>query len=276
VSDIFREIDEELRRENLLKLWSRYGKYVIGVVVLVLVVAGAIAAWRSHEASERRAQSGRYSAALALVREGKTADASRLFATLAQEGGGYALLASFAEAELIAKNGDQKAAIAAYDRLAASSGIDREFRDLQCCCRSAWVTRRRSEGCDRTPAAIDRERRSVARQRALELSAAAKLKAGRPQRCARNLQIPGRRSVRAATAAGASRRDGGCSGCSRRSVRHFRAMNRREFAVLLLSLTPAGCDWFSDKKQPLPGSGSRCLGLLIRRSIPIHSSSACR
>ena len=67
MSDIFREIDEELRRENLLKLWSRYGKYVILVVVLALAIAGAIAAWRSHAASERRAQSGRYSAALALV-----------------------------------------------------------------------------------------------------------------------------------------------------------------------------------------------------------------
>jgi len=80
VSDIFREIDEELRRENLLKLWSRYGKYIIAVVVLVLLIAGAIAAWRSHEASERRAQSARYSAGLALMREGKAADASRLFA----------------------------------------------------------------------------------------------------------------------------------------------------------------------------------------------------
>ncbi len=30
MSDIFREIDEELRRDNLLKLWSRYGRYIVG------------------------------------------------------------------------------------------------------------------------------------------------------------------------------------------------------------------------------------------------------
>jgi len=130
VSDIFREIDEELRRENLLKLWSRYGKYVLIVVVVAVAIAGAIVAWREHQASERRAQSGRYSAALALVREGKNADAAKLFAGLSQEGGGYGLLASFEEAELLAKSGDRKAAIAAYDNLAGSSGIDREFRDL--------------------------------------------------------------------------------------------------------------------------------------------------
>jgi hypothetical protein len=30
-------------------------------------------------------------------------------------------------------------------------------------------------------------------------------------------------------------------------------MNRRDFAVLLLSLAPAACDWLKDKKQPLAG-----------------------
>jgi hypothetical protein len=178
VSDIFREIDEELRRENLLKLWSRYGKYVIFGVVLVLLIAGGIAGWRSHEASERRAQSSRYSAALALVREGKTADASRLFAALAQEGGGYGLLASFEEAELLARNGDRKGTVAAYDRLAASSGIDREFRDL-----AVLLSVTHGLPDDDPKVAIERLQRLTEngnpwRASALELTAAAKLKAG--------------------------------------------------------------------------------------------------
>ena len=53
MSDIFREIDEELRRDNLLKLWSRYGRYVVAVAVLALVVAVGIVAWRDHQLSER-------------------------------------------------------------------------------------------------------------------------------------------------------------------------------------------------------------------------------
>src|SRR5213595_3323562 len=130
VSDIFREIDEELRRDNLLKLWSRYGKYVIAVALLAVLIAGGIVAWREHQASERRAQASRYASALALARDGKSADAAKLFAVLAQEGGGYSLLAAFENAELMAKGGDRQAAIAAYDRLAASSSIDAEFRDL--------------------------------------------------------------------------------------------------------------------------------------------------
>jgi hypothetical protein len=130
VSEIFREIDEELRRDNLLQLWSRYGRYIIGLAVLVLLVAGGIVAWRDHQLSERRAQSMRYSSALSLVREGKDADASKVFSVIAQEGGGYATLAAFEEAEMLAKSGDRKAAAAAYDRIAKTGGLDPVFREL--------------------------------------------------------------------------------------------------------------------------------------------------
>jgi hypothetical protein len=130
VSDIFREIDEELRRDNLLKLWSRYGRYIVALAVLVLVVAGGIVAWRDHQLSERRAQSTRYAAALSLAREGKEAEAAKVFAAIAQEGGGYAVLASFEEAEFLAKSGDRQGAVAAYDRIAAGSAVDPGFRAL--------------------------------------------------------------------------------------------------------------------------------------------------
>ena len=130
VSDIFREIDEELRRDNLLKLWSRYGRYIVAVAVLVLLIAGGFVAWRDHQLSERRAQSMRYSSALSLVREGKDADAAKVLAVIAQEGGGYATLAAFEEAELLGKSGDRKGAAAAYDRIAAIGGVDPVFREL--------------------------------------------------------------------------------------------------------------------------------------------------
>jgi hypothetical protein len=130
VSDIFREIDEELRRDNLLKLWSRYGRYVLALAVLVLLVAGGIVAWRDHQLSERRAQSARYASALSLSREGKDAEAAKVFAAIGQESGGYAVLASFEEAELLGKSGDRKGAVAAYDRIATAGGLDPVFREL--------------------------------------------------------------------------------------------------------------------------------------------------
>jgi hypothetical protein len=130
VSDIFREIDEELRRDNLLKLWARYGRYILALAAAALVIAGGVVAWRDHQLSERRAQSARYAGALMLARADKTADARIVFAAIAHEGGGYSVLASFEDAALLAKSGDRKAAVAAYDRIAESRSADPAFRDL--------------------------------------------------------------------------------------------------------------------------------------------------
>jgi hypothetical protein len=130
VSDIFREIEDELRRENLLKLWARFGKYVIAGAVVVLVIAGAIVGWLDHLAAERQAEGSRYAEALTLTRAGKDADAAQEFAALARLGGGYRIPAQFEEAELLARRGDAKAAVLLYDKIADSPGIDPQFRDL--------------------------------------------------------------------------------------------------------------------------------------------------
>lgn len=178
MSDIFREIDEELRRDNLLKLWQRYSKYIIAVAVLALLVAGGVVAWREHQASERRAQGQRYSNALALVRTGKDGEAAKVFGLLARESGGYGLLAAFEEAELLAKTSDRKAAIAAYDRIAGAPGTDPEFRDLAVL---LSATQRLADGD--AAAAIEHLQPLTANGNpwhasALDLTAAAKLKAG--------------------------------------------------------------------------------------------------
>lgn len=130
VSDIFREIDDELRRENLLRLWSRYSRHIIAGIVLLALIIGGFFAWRQHLVSERAAQANRYSSALALIRQGKDEEAAKLFATLADDGSGYGIPAAFQRAALLAKAGKHQEAIAAYEHLAVSSSVGREYRDL--------------------------------------------------------------------------------------------------------------------------------------------------
>lgn len=178
VSDIFREIDEELRRDNLRKLWSRYGKHVVAGVLVVVLIVGGIVAWRDHQANERRAQGARFTSALALARQGKEAEAAKLFGALAQEGGGYSVAGAFEQAELLAKSGDRKGAIAVYDKLAAAAGIDSEFRDL-----AVLLSVMQSLPDGDPKAAIERLQLLTAsgnpwRASALDLTAAAKLRAG--------------------------------------------------------------------------------------------------
>lgn len=178
MSDIFREIDEELRRDNLLKLWARFGRYLIALAVLVVVIAGGIMAWRDHQFSERRAQSARYASALSLAREGKAADAAQVFSAVAQEGGGYSTLALFENAELLAKSGEPKEAIAAYARISADGSLDPAFRDV-----AALLSAMHSMPDADPHSIIDRLAPLTAtgnpwRPTALELTAAARFRSG--------------------------------------------------------------------------------------------------
>jgi hypothetical protein len=130
VSDIFQEVDEEVRREKLARIWDRYGNLIVaGALVVVLAVAG----WRGYEYwdSQKAAESGAaFEAAIALAEGGKQAEAQAAFAKIAKEGSsGYRVLARFREAAELAKT-DGPAAVKLYDALAADGGLERALQDL--------------------------------------------------------------------------------------------------------------------------------------------------
>lgn len=130
MSDIFREIDEEVRREQFMKLWERYGNLLIAACVVLVV---AVAGWRIYEwqQNEKAAAAGaKFETAVALASQGKTKEAEEAFGKLATDGtASYRMLAKFREAAEQASR-DPKAAVAAYDQLAADSSIGKVFQDL--------------------------------------------------------------------------------------------------------------------------------------------------
>ena len=75
MSDIFQEVDEEVRREQLKKLWDRYGYLLIAACVLLVVGVGG---WRTYEwweAKKAAEASTSFQAAVALAGEGKNKEA---------------------------------------------------------------------------------------------------------------------------------------------------------------------------------------------------------
>jgi len=121
VSDIFTEVDEEVRREQLKKLWERYGNYVVAVVLLVIA---AVAAWRGYDywQTRRAAEFGAaYDVAARLAEEGKHGEAETAFAKIVADGtAGYRVLGRLREAAQIAER-DPKAGVAAYDKIAGET-----------------------------------------------------------------------------------------------------------------------------------------------------------
>jgi hypothetical protein len=130
VSDIFQEVDEEVRREQLKKLWDRYGNLV--VVAAFLVVAG-VAAWRGYSwwDAKKAAEAGAaFEAASTLAETGKHSEAEAAFAKIAVDGtAGYRTLARVREASELAQV-DAKAAIAAYDKISTDGSVGPALQDL--------------------------------------------------------------------------------------------------------------------------------------------------
>ncbi len=130
MTDIFHEVDEEVRRERLKKLWQRYGNYIIAGCLLLIV---GIAAWRGYDwlQTKRAAESGAaFEQAVTLAESGKPQEAEAAFAKLANDGtAGYRVLARLREAAELAQS-DPKAAIKAYDEIAADRGAGQVMQDL--------------------------------------------------------------------------------------------------------------------------------------------------
>jgi hypothetical protein len=130
VADIFQEVDEEVRREQLKKLWQRYGNYIIAVCILVIVAVGA---WRGYEwwETKKAAEAGAaFEQAVTLAESGKHQEAEAAFAKLAADGtAGYRVLARLREAAELART-DRKAAVKAYDGIAADRGVGQVIQDL--------------------------------------------------------------------------------------------------------------------------------------------------
>jgi hypothetical protein len=87
VADIFQEVDEEVRREQLKKLWERHGHYVVALAVLIVL---AVAAWRGYEywQAKKAAETGAaFEAALTLSEQGKHEEAAAAVAKIAAAGG---------------------------------------------------------------------------------------------------------------------------------------------------------------------------------------------
>lgn len=130
MTDIFSEIEEDIRKDRAKRIWQRFGKYIIGgALVLVL----AVAAWRGYDAytnAQAAAAGDQFLDAVALVDESPQAGIAALEAIAADGPGGYAALSRFRAASGLAESGDTDAAIAGFQGLVDDASLDPLVRDV--------------------------------------------------------------------------------------------------------------------------------------------------
>jgi hypothetical protein len=130
VSELFNEVDEEVRRDQLKKLWERYSIYIVAGALLIIAAVGG---WRGYQYLEgkKAAEAGAaFDKAVELSEQNKHAEAEAAFTNLAANApSGYRVLARL-RAAAEAANRDPQAAAKLYDDISADRSVRTPERDL--------------------------------------------------------------------------------------------------------------------------------------------------
>jgi len=130
-AQLFKEVDEEIRRDRYSQVWKSYGKYIVGGAAAIVLTTAAVVFWQRYQLSVAGKEGEAYAAAVSIARTGKTDAAIKaLGAAATKSGSGYKTMARFQEAALRAKKGETRQAAALYDAIAADGDADAILRDL--------------------------------------------------------------------------------------------------------------------------------------------------
>jgi hypothetical protein len=114
-----REIDEELRREQLLKLWEKYGTYIIAVAALLIVGVGGVKYYQHRNAVAASAAGAQLASAARNAEQDRASEAQKALENLSKSGpAGYSTLARLRLAAADREAGKAAEAITAYEAIA--------------------------------------------------------------------------------------------------------------------------------------------------------------
>lgn len=127
MSDVFQEVDEEVRQDQLKMLWDRWGLiFVVSIISIVLAWTGWVL-WRNSVEAAREAESAAFEAA---VLEPAGSGLAALEALAATAESGYAAIAAFHKAGLLLEQGRPEEAVGAYDGIASQSTANARLQGM--------------------------------------------------------------------------------------------------------------------------------------------------
>ena len=126
-----REVEEELRSDQLKNFWEKYKKFILGGVVAIVVATAGYRYWHWHTDKVAGQSGDQFLAAVELSNDGKHDDAIAELEKLAADGSGqYPALAKIRLAAELAKKGEFEKAVEAFDQIANDTGFDETLRNV--------------------------------------------------------------------------------------------------------------------------------------------------
>lgn len=126
-----REVDDAVRASDLTNFWTRYGRWLLALVVAGLLAFGGWIIYQNRLQAAADLQGEEFVDAMDKLRAGDEEGARAKLATLAKvDQPGYRAMSQLVEANLLGEDGQTSKAIAIYSRVAADAELPQSFRDL--------------------------------------------------------------------------------------------------------------------------------------------------
>jgi hypothetical protein len=130
VSELFDEVDEDVRRDQLKRLWDQYSIYIVAGALLIIAAVGGWRGYQYLEAKKAAEAGAAFDKAVELSEQNKHSEAEAAFNNLAATApSGYRMLARLRAAAEVASH-DPKAAVKLYDDIAADRSVGAAEQEL--------------------------------------------------------------------------------------------------------------------------------------------------
>ncbi len=134
-----REVNEELRSDQVRNAWKRYSRIIIGAAVVIVLGTAGHRLWTHWDSTQASDAGDKFLAALTLADQGKRDEAEAALQALEQDGyGAYGILARFRAASVLAEKGDPSGAVASFKTIGDDASIPEAVRNTAKV-RAAWL-----------------------------------------------------------------------------------------------------------------------------------------
>ncbi len=130
MNEIFREIEEDIRRDQMSKIWKKYGSWLLTIILAIILLTVILVWWRQQQENQQYERAIIYQNAQDIIASGNYTNAEDLLLNLVKYEDGYSMLARFELAALRVKSGKLEAAINLYKGISEDQGVFYPYRQL--------------------------------------------------------------------------------------------------------------------------------------------------
>lgn len=126
---LFQEIEEDLQRQKVEALWKKYGPFLLGTALVIVLATAAFSGWKTYATNRRQKDTA---ALVSIVETAKKEEKIARYEEFVKKKDGtvQAVLARFYAAEAALAEGKKERAITFYDALADDKDVEPVFRGL--------------------------------------------------------------------------------------------------------------------------------------------------